>query len=175
MDGALEKTSRIILAQADHLSGEVLGFAIGKLMECGARNVQVLPSITKKNRPGSVLIIDADKDHEEAIARYLVREMKIAGYHRIDATHVFHRVSFVTKDLRLSRNGATVDLSLTVKAIGEPPGPVSLDVEHDSLVEMQQAVRNRLGVQIPLGELRSIVEAHLRDADTITADLGNYD
>ncbi len=175
MDGAMEKRSRIILAQADHLSGEVLGFAIGKLMESGARNVQILPSITKKNRPGSVLIIDTDEEHERPIARFLVHEMKITGYHRVDATHVFHRVRFLTKSLRLARNSATVDLSFTVKAFGEPPGSVSLDIEHDTLVDMQRTVEDRLGVQLPLSELRAIVEARLRDTDTNIADLGRHD
>jgi len=171
----MEKRSRLLFAQVDHLSGEVLGFALEKLMESGARNVQVIPSTTKKNRPGSILIIDTDEKQEEPIARFLMEELKISGYHRIDATHVFHRVSFLTKSLRLARNGATVDLCFPVKAIGEPPGPVALDVEHDTLVDMQRTVGNQLGVQIPLNELRSIVEAHLRDADSIIADLGSYD
>jgi hypothetical protein len=166
----MEKRSRIILAQADHLSGEVLGFAIGKLMECGARNVQVLPSITKKNRPGSVLIIDADEEREAPIARFLVQEMKIAGYHRVDATHVFHRVSFLPKSLRLTRNGSTVDISFLVKAIGDPPGPLSLDIEHDTLVDMQRTIEEQLGTHMALNELRAVVEAHLRDADMTIVD-----
>ena len=49
----MEKKSRLILAQVDHLSGELLGFAIGRIMELGAGNVQLIPTITKKTGPGT--------------------------------------------------------------------------------------------------------------------------
>jgi uncharacterized protein (DUF111 family) len=38
----MEKQSRLILAQVDHASGEVLGFAVERIMDHGALNVQLI-------------------------------------------------------------------------------------------------------------------------------------
>ncbi len=70
-----EGKARLILAQIDHVSGEITGFAIGKIMELGANNVQLIPTITKKNRPGSIIMIDVDAIHEEDIVRFLAGEL----------------------------------------------------------------------------------------------------
>jgi uncharacterized protein (DUF111 family) len=91
----MEKKSRLILVQVDSVSGEVLSFAIGKLMELGANNVQLVPTITKKNRPGNIIIIDTDADKEKMVADFLAKELKVSGYHRIDTSHVFHKITFV--------------------------------------------------------------------------------
>ena len=167
----MEKRSCLLFAQVDHLSGEVLGFAIGRIMEQGACNVQMIPSITKKNRPGSILIIDAPPDQEDRIARFLSQELKVSGYHRIDATHVFCPVAFLTKNLTISKNGTSMNLSCKVKVIGEPAAPLSLDIEHDALVSMQRAVEDGLGTVVPLVELRAMIEAKLKDAGSVEVDL----
>lgn len=167
----LEKRSRLLFAQVDHLSGEVLGFAIGKIMEEGACNVQVIPSITKKNRPGSILIIDAPPEQEDRIALFLAHELKVSGYHRIDATHVFCQVTFMTKIFTMSKNGASLDLSCEVKVIGDPASPLSLDIDHDALVSMQQAVHDRLGLAVSLAELRTMIESRLKENGRISLEL----
>jgi uncharacterized protein (DUF111 family) len=167
----MEKRSRLLFAQVDHLSGEVLGFAIGKIMEQGACNVQVIPGITKKNRPGSILIIDVSPEQEDRIARFLAQELKVSGYHRIDATHVFCPVTFLTKNLTISRNGASMNLSCEVKVIGDPAAPLSLDIEHDALVSMQRAVQDGLGMTVSLVELRAMIESRLKDAGGVAVEL----
>jgi uncharacterized protein (DUF111 family) len=166
----MEKRSRLLFAQVDHLSGEVLGYAIGKLMDEGASNVQVIPSITKKNRPGSILVVDVPADQEDRVALFLARELKVSGYHRIDATHVFCQVSFLTKDITLSRNGSSLNLSCKVKVIGDPAAPLSLDIEHDALLSMQQTVRDGLGLTVSLIELRSMVESKLKETGRVSVE-----
>ncbi|MCK5418002.1 MAG: DUF111 family protein, partial [Desulfobacterales bacterium] len=64
----MQKKSRLIFAQIDHIPGDVLGFAMERLMELGAKNVQLIPTITKKNRPGNIMIIDVDDQNEEVMA-----------------------------------------------------------------------------------------------------------
>ncbi|MCL5024568.1 MAG: DUF111 family protein, partial [Nitrospirae bacterium] len=56
------KESRLLFAQVDHVSGEVTGFAIGKIMEPGANNVRLIPTVTKKNRPAEPLSVDIEHD-----------------------------------------------------------------------------------------------------------------
>ncbi len=155
----MEKKSRLILVQVDSVSGEVLSFAIGKLMELGARNVQLVPTITKKNRPGNIIIIDADADKENIVADFLAKELKVSGYHRIDTSHVFHKITFVDKDIHLHINGGRRSLPCKFKVIGEMSAPLAIDIEHDFLVEVQEIINNYSNNYISLEDLRIKIES----------------
>ena len=49
----MKNNGLLILAQADHLTGEKLGFATERIMIWGANNVYAFPGTTKKNRPAA--------------------------------------------------------------------------------------------------------------------------
>ena len=167
----MEKKSRIILAQVDHLSGEVLGFAVEKIMACGAHNVQLIPTVTKKNRPGSLMLIDTDAEGEEVISRFLAQEMKITGYHRIETSHVFQRVTFESRNLRVSRNGGSLAFLCDIKIIGEPSAPLATDIEHDCLVSVQETIARDLDCRVSLNDLRAMIESRLREDGDIVLEL----
>ena len=159
-----EKKSALILAQVDTISGEVLGFAIDRIMELGANNIQLIPTITKKNRPGNIIIIDTDREMEEEIAQYLAKELKIYGYHRINTSHIFHRVTFVEKNIKLKIDGKEASFLCEIKILGDPSQPLSVDVEHDFLVDLQKTLNEKLNTFISLFELRSMIESRLRES-----------
>ena len=77
----------LILVQIDDRSGEVLGHALEELMSLGARNVEVLSSVTKKGRPGCVLLIDLEASEEAGVAAYLAAELGSWGYHVLETQH----------------------------------------------------------------------------------------
>ena len=160
----MEKQSRLILAQVDHASGEVLGFSVEWIMEHGARNVQLIPTITKKNRPGHIILIDVDPAKEDIMAEFLAKELSVTGYHRIETTHVFKQVTFARKNLTVKVNGQIRTFECKVKLIGEPSRPMSVDVEHDFLVEVQNLVREKMGCQISLSDLRTSIESKLLES-----------
>lgn len=160
----MEKQSGLILAQSDHVTGELLGYAIGRLMELGARNVQVLPGVTKKNRAGNTLMIDPGA-HERAIADFLARELKISGYQRLNTTHVFHEVTFTTRMAVFKSGGKSVSFECSVKAIGPHSAPLSRDVENDFLIRVQSGLMKKFGLDMPVTELRGLVEARLGEGD----------
>ncbi|GAB4406664.1 MAG: hypothetical protein OHK0032_01730 [Thermodesulfovibrionales bacterium] len=161
----MEKKARLIFAQIDDVSGEVTGFAIGKIMELGANNVQLIPTITKKNRPGNIIIIDIDAGHEEDIAKFLARELKVSGYHRINTDHIFQQVTFVKKNLTIRVNGKTESFQCEAKLIGDPLRPLTVDIEHDFLVRIQEVLNTRSNFHVSLNELRTIIESRLRESD----------
>lgn len=166
------KESRLLFAQVDHVSGEVTGFAIGKIMELGANNVQLIPTITKKNRPGNIIIIDSDVEHEGQIARFLASELKISGYHKINTTHVFQKVSFLKKNLNIKVNGENRSFQFEAKVIGDPAEPLSVDIEHDFLVNVQDILNIHLNYSISLNELRTVIESRLKESsDEITVEV----
>lgn len=154
----MEKEARIIFAQVDHASGEVTGFAVGKIMELGAYNVQLIPTITKKNRPGNIIIIDVDAEHEERIADFLARELHISGYHRINTSHIFRKVTFVEKTVHFYINGHSLPLLCRFKVVGDESAPLSIEVEHDFLVEAQKVLHRSSESYLSLEELRNKIE-----------------
>jgi uncharacterized protein (DUF111 family) len=77
----------LILAQVDDRSGEELGDALTRLPELGARNVQLLSSLTKKGRPGYVLLVDLEPEAETEVAAFLAAELGVWGYHLVPAEH----------------------------------------------------------------------------------------
>ena len=62
---------RLLLVQIDDRSGEELREGLEGLMDAGVRNYQVLSSLTKKGRPGFVLLLDLDSDIEGEVMTYL--------------------------------------------------------------------------------------------------------
>ena len=168
----MEKESRLVLAQVDHVTGEVLGFAVDRIMEMGANNVQLIPTITKKSRPGNIIIIDVAPSLEDGIADFLANELKISGYHRINTSHVFHKVSFVEKAVNIHLNGRPIGVQCKFKVIGEPSSPVAVDVEHDFLVELQRVISDHCDRYTSLEELRRKIELSFDAAnDQITVIL----
>ncbi len=168
----MQKKSKLIFAQIDHIPGDVLGFAMERLMELGANNVQLIPTITKKNRPGNILIIDVDDQNEEVMAEFLAKELNVPGYHRIDTQHVFQNISFAKKHLTISANGVIQKTSCEIKLMGDTLNPVSVSVEHDFLVEIQKLLLDKSNHYISINELRKIIESKLRDpGDEITIEL----
>ena len=167
----MKKKARLLFAQADHVSGEVTGFAVGRIMELGARNVQLISSVTKKNRPGNIIIIDTDDNHEEVIAQFLAKELKVSGYHRIDTTHIFQRVTFSRKNLVIPSKGKRRMVHCEIKIIGDPSSPLSIDVEHDALVKLQKVLRAQKK-ELSLSELKTEIESKLRTSGKeITLDV----
>ncbi|MEE9610722.1 MAG: nickel insertion protein [Desulfatiglandales bacterium] len=168
----MEKKSKLIFAQIDHVAGEVLGFAMERLMELGANNVQLIPTITKKNRPGNIIIIDIDAKDEEVMAEFLAKELKVPGYHRINTAHIFHHVSFSKKTLNININGAIEKLQCEIRLMGDPSSPLSVGIEHDFLVKIQKLLSQKLNNFVSLTELRTIIESKLREpGDEITIEL----
>lgn len=94
-----EKDGAVLFVQADHLSGEVLGAAIEMLYQAGASNVNVVSSITKKNRPGYIIFIDCLPGALPNIEEVIVRELRVSGWHRIDTKHCYHNVGMLTKNV----------------------------------------------------------------------------
>jgi glycyl-tRNA synthetase alpha subunit len=168
----MQKKSKLIFAQIDHISGDVLGFALERIMELGANNVQLIPTITKKNRPGNIMIIDVDDQNEEVMAEFLAKELNVPGYHRIDTRHVFHNISFAKKNLTISANGVIHKASCEIKLMGDTLNPVSVSVEHDFLVEIQKLLLDKSNHYMSINELRKIIESKLRDpGDDVTIEL----
>ncbi|NLJ56487.1 MAG: DUF111 family protein [Firmicutes bacterium] len=155
------KKGKLVLAQVDHVSGETVGFALDKLFELGAKNVQLLQTATKKNRPGYLLLIDLPPDKLELVALFLAEELGIWGYHIMDSAHVHFDITFREKMLYLTRNGVNEGkIPFNVKYISNAGHLLSIKIEHDFLIDLKKRLE-AIDYHFSTSTLRTVLEAQL--------------
>ena len=77
---AAESTAVSVLeANIDDSTPEVIGYAMGRLLEAGALDVMLTPVQMKKNRPGVMLSVVARPEQQEDLARILFLETSTLG------------------------------------------------------------------------------------------------
>jgi hypothetical protein len=69
----------VIETNLDDATGEIIGHATDRLLKEGARDVSIIPMFTKKNRPGQILKIIADRVDVERLSRVLIDETGTLG------------------------------------------------------------------------------------------------
>src|SRR2546422_1220801 len=84
----------VLETNLDDVSGEVIGRAVERLMEAGARDVSITPVFMKKNRPGQLISIIADKAKSERLADLLMEETGTLGVREMPVSrHISRRAS----------------------------------------------------------------------------------
>jgi len=69
----------VLETNLDDVTGEVIGHVLNKLLTEGARDVSVIPMFTKKNRPGYILKVIADREGIERLAHIIIEETGSLG------------------------------------------------------------------------------------------------
>ncbi len=77
----------LLETNVDHLSGEVLGHIFEILMEEGALDVTLIPTIMKKNRPGQLLRVICKSKDAENVTRTLFKETGTLGVRNFPLVH----------------------------------------------------------------------------------------
>ncbi|OLE87182.1 MAG: TIGR00299 family protein [Crenarchaeota archaeon 13_1_20CM_2_51_8] len=84
----------VLETNLDDVSGEVIGRAVERLIEAGARDVSITPVFMKKNRPGQLISIIADKAKSERLADLLMEETGTLGVREMPVSrHISRRAS----------------------------------------------------------------------------------
>lgn len=156
-----KKTAAVWMVQADHLSGESLGSVLETLLDLGARNVHISPTITKKNRPGHIIFIDVGSNAraQQDIAAYLVSDLGIYGHHRILTDHYYEMTDIIDIPVIVQSAGTSKTLSVKLKIIRNSEEETYPRAEHDSLVSIQREIKSALGVRLSLREITAAVES----------------
>lgn len=69
----------VLETNVDDIPGEVIGYAVDKVLKEGARDFSIIPMFTKKNRPGQILQVISDEDKIERLAHILIEETGTLG------------------------------------------------------------------------------------------------
>lgn len=120
----------ILETNLDDVSGEVIGRAVEKIMAAGARDVSITPVFMKKNRPGQLISIIADRARSESLAQLLMDETGTLGVRELEVSrHISNRaIGKTTINVQGRSFQVTVKKSLTMD--GKEKG---LKIEYEDL------------------------------------------
>ncbi len=151
---------RLLMAQVDDVPGELMGEFILRAEVLGARNVQVVPSLTKKNRPAYLVYLDVPAALEAAAGRLLGAELGCWGYRVLAAEHRHFDITRHTLALSVHRGDVKHQATLRVKTIADGDERLRVKAEHDDLASVCAALR-ATGADLPLAVLKAAVESRL--------------
>jgi uncharacterized protein (TIGR00299 family) protein len=138
-----EATSRFFLdddlivleTNVDDVSGEVLGHTIDKMMEEGAKDISLIPTTTKKNRPGYIIKVITDRDHSSKLTRRLMEETGTLGV-RVSSSQR-HMLPRETKTLKLHIEGVDAEIRYKVSR-GLDGEIIQAKPEYEDLVALSE-------------------------------------
>ncbi len=141
----------VLETNLDDVSGEVIGRAVERLMEAGARDVSITPVFMKKNRPGQLISIIADKAKSEHLAELLMEETGTLGVREVPVSRHISRRASGTIALEVGGKKFQVRVKRAFTATGHSQdGKVEYEdlrrISNEtglSIRELQQIVKNR--------------------------------
>ena len=148
------KKGLLFLVQIDHLSGEIMGDVIDSFYEAGAKNVQVLSTITKKNRPGYLMLIDGAESTASALEEIIVEECGSSGWHRIDTCHRHTDLAYLAKTVQIFVGETSFSFTLKGKQIADDTQMIR--PEYDSCVALQTELQ-KYGKSVSIRRLQAVL------------------
>ncbi len=101
----------------DNVTGELMGHIFNVLMKFGARDVSIIPTITKKNRPGHLLRVLARPIDCDSLSETIIRETGTLGVRVIPYVHR-NITSRKIVPVQANIKGKKVEINVKVGMIG---------------------------------------------------------
>lgn len=151
-------TVYLLETNVDDATGEVIGSMIDTLMDNGAKDVSVIPAVTKKNRPANLIRVICAYESLNAVLNALIQESGTLGV-RVQQTSRYV-VPRITISIPISIKGE--EFLVRVKVVKEQEKIVYAKAEYDdvrnvsmklkipfriALSMVQQAVMDKLSVK----------------------------
>src|SRR6267378_4403885 len=147
----------VLETNLDDVSGEVIGRAVERLMEAGARDVSITPVFMKKNRPGQLISVITDKAKSERLAELLMEETGTLGVREMPVSRHISRRSSGTVELDVGGKRFQVRVKRALSTSGHAKGG---KVEYEDL----RRISNEMGLSIR--ELQQIVKTRAIGRDS---------
>jgi hypothetical protein len=154
--------SVLILAQVDSASGENIAHVMTGIHDAGAHNVNLVPSLTKKGRPGYLLIIDTPTPALPRIESLLVTELGLLGWRRLVSQHISLPTEISKYTLVFQFKGKRLRLEVPLKTARDSDGRTIESVDYQFCLDVKRRLKAELGFDIPLRELRSSISSAVR-------------
>lgn len=109
----------VLETNIDDATGEVLGYTIDKLLAEGAKDVSIIPAVTKKNRPAQIIKVIADQKDVPRLSEVLITETGTLGVRVYYCErHIISR-ELLMVDLLVMGNKESVHVKVSRNAQGE--------------------------------------------------------
>lgn len=164
-----QREGLLLLVQIDHLPGDILGEALDRICSAGAKNVQLIPTLTKKGRPGQILIVDVPGDLEREIEEVLLAEVGVTGWHALTTRHVYYMTEVLDIDLAVLTPDGVLRHKVAGKRLVKEGSAVV--PEHRSCLELNERLVSECGLKVPLRELRRLIDEALNNGEEHRIDL----
>ena len=157
-------SSLLVMAQLDNVPGDVIASVIGRLCSLGAKNVNLVPSLTKKGRPGYLLFVDVPERLVDEIGEILSSELGLLGMRILNGEHRQFPCESTEHSVDISVGGTSVRADVPLKLLHTPNGPVPAGVEHDFCVRLKSQLSRDHAIEVPLHVLKASVLAAVNAA-----------
>ena len=152
--GLVRDEIAVLETNIDDATGEILGYAIDKLLSEGAKDVSIIPMFTKKNRPGQIIKVIADQKDAQRLSKVLIDETGTLGVRVYYCErHIINREIY-TVDLQVMGNKETVRLKVAKDAKGEI---IRIKPEYEDLKRLAEKTKK------PLRELSELAVAKMQE------------
>lgn len=159
MRDIFSKKGILFLVQVDHISGEIMGPIFDCLYKAGALNVQCLQTITKKNRPANIFLVDTPPDKADAIEKIIVNELDSTGWHKLDTEHRHVPVEMIYKEIKVVQSQCKFTFQVKGKQIKGIPE--SVRPEFSCCQELKEKIELLCGIDISLKQVYMKIQSAL--------------
>jgi uncharacterized protein (TIGR00299 family) protein len=147
---------RVVLLETnvDDVPGETLGYVIDQLLSAGAKDVVILPTTTKKSRPGHLISVVASPEDEQRLAHLLMSETGSLGIRVLACDrHVLAR-EVVPVEVTLDKQKYDIRVKLATDRTGTL---LSVKPEHEDVRKVAVSTGR------PLAAISRLAETAARD------------
>ena len=103
----------------DDVPGEIVGYAVDRLLAEGAKDVCVIPMHAKKNRPGQIIKVIADEKDAQRLSGVLIEETGTLGVRVFFCERHIVAREICTVELRIGGVKETVKVKVSKGKNGE--------------------------------------------------------
>jgi hypothetical protein len=155
LDHQLLKDDIMVLeTNLDDVTGEIIGHTVNKLLREGAKDVSVIPMLTKKNRPGHIIKIIADRTTAEHLSRVLMEETGTLGVR----LHPCERRILNRESISMKIKIKEIEESINVKVARNRKGEIlQIKPEYEEIKRLAKKTDK------PLREIMDIVKMKARE------------
>ena len=108
----------VLETNLDDVTGEIIGYTIDKLLDEGAKDVSVIPILTKKNRPGQIIKVIADPKDVAHLSNILTKETGTLGVRVYFCTRHLANREMLTVNVSIDGNSQTVKVKVSKNSDG---------------------------------------------------------
>jgi len=157
-----EEQGVILMFQVDHLSGEEIGWVLEADTIPGLKNRHLIPTLTKKGRPGYLLLLDVDPGLEAKAIGSVAEFLPIFGYHRFSTKHVFTKGISRAVSLVVHAHGRMLEATLHLRSFSSLKGADRHFVESDDLAVLHRRIKKELNMTVSRLELKKRIDTRLK-------------